>query len=210
MSTPPAPFASVIQMVVKGKLHGSETNNVLHFGTNLNPINIPALLIAWAACVRNHLLPVLSDEFVLEKLVGRQIWPVVQDEVEHIPANVTFTGLPALPSYCSVLFRLGTNGGGRSGKGRFFMPAVVGNDTNKSILTSNGFNKYLPFIACLVSEFLTAGDPPVAPDYHLVVLSRKNAGANFINAGTAVRPVTSISHSNILSTTVSRQLGQGS
>ncbi len=210
MSQVIAPYASVIQVVIKGRLHGSQTNNVLHFGTNQNPINIPALLVAVAACIRQNLLPVLSEEFVLEKLTGKQIWPAVQDEVELVPPNVTFTGLPGLPSFNSVLFRLSTNGGGRSGKGRFFLPGLVANDTSNSKINSNGFAKYLPFIACLAAAFIAGIDPVQRRDYELVVLSRKNAGTNFVNAGTSVRAVTSISHSNVISTTVSRQLGQGS
>lgn len=210
MSQVLAPYASVIQVVVKGRLHGSETNNVIHFGTNKNPIDIPGLLIAVTKCIRDNLLPVLSADFVLEKLTGRQLFPAVLDEVEHVPSAVTFTGLPALPSYCSVLLRFSTGGGGRSGKGRMFLPGVVANDTLNSKLTSNGFNKYLPFIACLVAAFIRSVELGTERDWELVVLSRKNAGANYATAGTAVRAVQQISHSNILSTTVSRQLGQGS
>lgn len=210
MSQVIAPFASVIQTNIKGRIHGSDTNNIWCFGTNKDPIDIPELLLKITVCIRNHLLPVLSEDFSVSKVTGKQLWPAVQDEVEHVPTNLDFTGLPALPSFNSVLLRFSTNGGGRSGKGRSFLPGLVANDTQRSMLTSNGFNKYLPFIACLVASFLTAGDPPVVPDYHLCVLSRKNAGLNYVNAGTAVRLVTNISHSNIISTTVSRQLGQGS
>jgi hypothetical protein len=210
MSQVLAPYASVIQVVVKGRLHGSETNNVLHFGTNKNPINIPALLAEIAVCIRNNLLPVLSDEFSITKLTGRQVWPAVLDEVELVPSQMVFTGLPALPSFVAVLFRLQTGGGGRSGKGRFFLPGVQANDTNKSILTSNGFNKFLPFITCMVAAFIRSIELGEQKDYELVVLSRKNAGANFVNAGTAVRAVQSINHSNILATMHSRKLGVGS
>lgn len=210
MSQVIAPYASIIQVVIKGRIHGSETNNIWHFGTNLDPIDIINLLLKITICFRNHLLPVLSEDFKLEKLTGKRIWPAVEDEVEHIPSNVEFTGLPALPSFNSVLLKFSTNGGGRSGKGRSFLPGLVANDTNKSLLTSSGFNKYLPFIACLVESFVRTVELEGQLDHELVVLSRTKAGLNYVNAGTAVRAVRTISHSNIISTTVSRQLGQGS
>lgn len=202
---------AIIQVVIKGRLHGSETNNVLHFDTSAQPINIPVLLAAIANCIVTTLLPALSEQFIIEKLTGKQIWPAVLDEVDYVPEDeIRGTGLPALPSFCATLFRLTTGGGGRSGKGRFFLPGVIANDVNNSIFTGGGVAKFAPFIACMVAAFLGAIDPADQKTYMLGVLSRKNAGAGYVNADDAFRYVIGISVSNVVAKMGSRKLGQGS
>jgi len=184
-------FARIVQVTIHGRLHGNVTNNVLNFGTDaLNP-NYVQLCLDIIDCIFTALRPGLSDQWTLDKLTAREIFPALADPIDVLPPQVTAgTGLPALPSFACYLVNLYTGGGGRKGRGKMFLPAVIANNVNSGILSGNGQTAILAFLVCMAGKFINQAEPAAPRTYQWGVLSRVIAGANNANAGAALRPIT--------------------
>jgi hypothetical protein len=205
-----AQYARIVQVVIKGRLHSQETNNVLHFGTNaVNPIYLN-LLLDIIDCLRTQ-RAAFSSNLTIEKLTARELFPVALDELEKSPdPALVGSGLPALPSFNAVLISLSTGLGGRSNRGRLFMPGVIGNDVQNSKMDSFGLAKWQAFVACMVGKFVGAAADVDSKVFNWGVLSRKNSGVNFATADVAFNRVTSAQVKDVIATMHSRKLGVGS
>ncbi len=204
------PFQRVVQVVIKGRLHSQETNNVLHFGTNTVNPNYIQLLLDIIDCLRTS-RAMFTDQFTVEKLTARELFPVPLDEIEQSPnPALVGSGLPGLPSFNAALISLSTGLGGRSNRGRIFMPGLITNDTASSKITAVGLPKWQAFITCMIGKFIAA-DPNVdSIPFHWCVLSRKNSGVNYATAGAAAVAVRSVQIKDVIATMHSRKLGVGS
>jgi hypothetical protein len=169
-------YAHIIQATIIGSLHGSETNNVLHFGTNIDPF-VPADLATdlFAFC-NGALNDAISGEQSIVQLRIRQLTPVLSDAQDFFPAapihGPDFT--PALPSFNAVLVSMKTGLGGRSFRGRIFFPGVKKTDADQSVLTSGGVTSWQAVVDDLVARYVPAAEPAAVKNFNLGVYSKFN------------------------------------
>lgn len=206
----PHPFNRIVQATIVGSLHGQETNNVLHFGVNPAEILLTQLAVAIVTCLVSTFRPMAGDDWLLEKVTVRELYPNLSDPVDYIH-NVTVagTGLPSSPSFVANLARIRTGLGGRRNRGRIFLPAVVENDVTSSRLTDSAMTKFQAFCACLVGQFVKQGEL-AAPDFEIGVLSRTKAKEVGQTIETAFTPATSITPVREVARMGSRRIGHGS
>ncbi len=205
------PPARVVQVSVKGTLHGVETVNVLNFGTDTVNPNYVQLCLDIIDCIRTALRPGLTSQWKLNKLVARELYPVLADPIDVYPTTELIgSGLPGLPSFVAALITLNTGGGGRSGRGRIFIAGVVANDTASGRILTGNLAPFTAFLTCMAGKFINQVEPAVVRNFQWGVLSRKNAGVSFATANTAFRNVTSTKVSDLLATMHSRKIGVGS
>jgi hypothetical protein len=205
-----ADYTRIVQVAIKGRLHGQETINVIHFGTNtVNPAYLQ-LLLDIIDCLRVN-RAMFSDQHTVEKLTARELFPVPLDEIEQTPnPALTGSGLAALPSFNAALISLSTGLGGRSNRGRMFMPAVIAADVNNGKIISTGLPKWQAFITCMIGKFVGAADIVDQKTFNWVVLSRKNSGVNYATADVGAVRVRSAQIKDVVATMHSRKIGVGS
>jgi hypothetical protein len=206
----PAPFPRIVQATVVGKLHGQETNNVLHFGTSDMEAILIQLAVAIVTCLISTFRPMTSDEWVLEKVVVRELHPELGDPIDYIHnVAVAGTGLPTSPSFVAYLMRIKTGKGGRSNRGRTFWPGVIENDVTKSLLTDGSMDKFVAFCNCLRDAFIKQGEL-AEPTWNLGVLSRTRAAIPPNTISSAFTPATSLVPVREVARMGSRKVGVGS
>lgn len=209
----PAATNDCWQVRVQGRIEGQVTENVLHFKTLSDTDDIELRLIAALVnCFVTNFIPAASSAWALERVVWKQVTPTLG--VEHVYT----TGLPvsgsgaatALPSFNSAVLSIRTLAGGRSHRGRMYLPAIPEAATTISAFdTGNAYwTALVAFAACLVTEFVF--HDPVGPNHQqLCVYSRKIGGATFpygLGGFTAVETVTPVVQ---IGTTRSRKVGRG-
>jgi len=204
------------QVRIIGRQEGQETQNVMHFrcasGAGDDDV-LTHLILVLAQCFIDHVLPVLSSSWTFEKILWKRVTPTLGEEIESVPAGAAAGGgnAAALPSYCAVVFSVKTGVGGRSHRGRFFIPGIPENVTTDSFLdTGNAFwTGMLAFAACLVTNFVI-GDPPGAHAWQMEVYSRKIGGAAFPYGASGYTPMKSVTPRDLIATQRSRKVGRGS
>lgn len=206
----PHPFNRIAQATIVGRLHGQETNNVLHFGVNPAEIALIQLAVIIVGCIVSSFRPMAGDDWSLEKITVRELWPNLSDPVDYIHnVSVAGTGLPSSPSFVANLMRMRTGLGGRSNRGRTFWPAVIENDVTSSRLTDAGYDRFVTFCNCLRDAFIKQGEL-AAPDFEIGVLSRTRAAAVGNTIETAFTPATSLTPVREVARMGSRRIGNGS
>ncbi|SRR5258705_1414259 len=209
----PASTGDKFQVRVVGRMEGQETNNVLHFtaANSIDDVEL-RLILALAECFITHLIPVSSSAHVWERIIWKQVSPVLGVENVTVPAGFAAGGgsAVALPSYCSAVVSIRTLLGGRSRRGRMYIPGIP--ETANTISTFDTGNAYwtglLAFVACLAAKFI-GGDPPAVNTFQINVYSRKIGGSTFpygANGFVAVRSMHAVQQ---LGTTRSRKVGRG-
>lgn len=199
---------AIVQVVVKGQLHGQETNNVLHFGaTGLEP-NYAQLLLDIIDCIFTALRPALTEEWSLTMCTARQLWPVKLDPIEQIPPQATAgTGLPGGVSFSAYLVRIRTGLGGRTNRGRFYIAGTVENDVNLSRLTDAGLARLVTFVNCMIGKFISAEGSTKA--FEIGVLSRKELAAVGATHQTAFTEAKNLVPVREVASMRSRKIGHG-
>lgn len=172
-------FARYARARIKGKIHGQEYVNVLHFGTNENPADFAALQLLLLAlgnailqCAISQLLGATSSDFTLEEVDVQQIFPELTDPViAAAPAGSVGLRGTINVSFESVMMRLKTGHGGKSKRGRNFLPPPGDADVvNSLLIAGDAQNFYSGFVACMAGKFI---GPSATEDFRLGVLSRK-------------------------------------
>jgi hypothetical protein len=210
----PAPWARGAQFRIIGELHGQTTVNVFHAATNTvvndgGPLDQLLLFAAQAIrdCVVDLLLPAVTSDWRFIATEGRQIYPASGDPitVTGVPENVGELG-PCSHSISSALMRVRTGTGGRSGRGRMFLPPP--GEPQIAVSTIDGPTLVLlaAFASCIAVKFI--GQNPET-EWHLGVLSRKNLAAVGGSFDAAFRVATTLSPVADLSYLGSRRLGRG-
>lgn len=210
----PAAINDIFQVRLVGRQEEQETNNVFHFSCVGASADTEANLITpLLTCVLTHVVPVASAQWELVKAIWKKVSPTLGVETETLPASsgVGQGNAAALPSYSSVVFSIRTAQGGRSKRGRFYLPGIPEDVTTNSKL--NAGNAYwtamLAFAACLVSQFVHP-DPAGGTDlFDMGVYSRKIGGAAFPYGATGFTAMTTCTPHVELATTRSRKLGRG-
>lgn len=207
---------NIIECRTIGKLENQDYVNVVHFAddTNLVPDVDPtpllvALAEAYILCWVQHMLPVLTPSFVLEKVTAKMISPEVGDEVEVStgagPGQAS--SVDGLPSFCSVKVEKKTGGGGRSGRGRMYLPPLPESRTTNSILDADGKTAIQAFLACIIGKFVGASK---TTQFEIGVLSRKPIINPLSGLDVNFRGCTQIVLSDHLAIMGRRKVGSGS
>lgn len=174
------PFVRIIEARIRGTMHGQETFNVFHFGTNAAPGDMPALVAllielaeAIIFCAINQLTPAVTSDWTLEEVDVKQLHPVLTDPVAvAAPAGTVGTRASTNVSFAAVLMRIKTGFGGKSKRGRRFLPPPGDADMTNSLLVAGPANDfYSGFIQCLTDRFV---GPTATEQFRLGVLSRKH------------------------------------
>lgn len=211
----PAPWASIAEGRIVGRLHGVETVNVFHFGTNTvvnDPPQLDQLLLQIAAalleCTRDTLLPAVTSDWTLVQCDAQRLYPALSDPVidTGLPADVGALG-PTSVSFAASLLNLRTGIDGRRGRGRKFLPPPGEPQVAQSDIDGPTLALIAAFAVCLGSKFI--GNNP-ATDWRLGILSRadlEEIGGTFDNS---FRQVVSINPVVRLAVLRSRKVGRGS
>jgi hypothetical protein len=202
------------QVRIVGRMEGQETNNVLHFAcTGADSDVLTNLILVLAECFITHLLPVLSSSWSLESIKWKRVSPTLGQEIVSIPVGAGAGGgnAAALPSYCSAVISIRSSLGGRSHRGRMYIPGIPEAATiNSSFDDTDAFWAGLvAFAACIVTNFVV-GDPPGAPSWQMMIYSRKLGGANFPYGAAGFTAMKGLVPVKLLGTTRSRKVGRGS
>jgi hypothetical protein len=209
----PGAVGDAYEVRVVGRIDGQVTNNVFHFkvATPIDDIEL-RIIVALATCFVDHLKPILSSSFQIENIVWKQVAPVLG--VEHIYTGPDFGpcngNAAALPSYASVVLSLRTLQGGKSHRGRKYIPGIPENATTNSTLDANGafWAAIIAFAACVAGKFILTDSPP-ANAAQLMVYSRKLGGSKAPYGNAGFTAVTAINPVQVLGTTRSRKVGVG-
>jgi hypothetical protein len=200
---------------IVGRLHGSTTNNVLHFREQTgSPLDDPALqailtrlAAAVFACVLDTLIPAVTSDWTFVRVEAQTYAPTLSDAVvQEAQAGVVGELSPTSVSFASALVNLKTGGGGRRGRGKIFLPPPGEQEVQESLLNGPTHDLLEAFLQCLFAKFVggTRTDPA-----EWCVFSRANAGALLGDVSTANRPVLQAIPSSVIARCGSRKLGKG-
>lgn len=204
------------QVRIKGRIDGQETNNVLVFrcvsGAGDSDVLVHLIQVL-ATCFVTHLLPVLSSAFTLEQIIWKRVSPTLGPEIVSIPTGFGAAGQAGeqLPSFTSAVISIRSSLGGRSHRGRMYVPGAPLTAVNGSSWDpGNAFWLGLvAFAACLVTNFIP-GDPPGNNAWAMGIYSRKIGGSTFPYSLSGFTPMKEALPQALVGTTRSRKVGRGS
>lgn len=210
----PLPQNGLVQVRIVGRMDGQETNNVLHFtaASAIDDIDLRIIQVL-ANCFITNLLPVLSSSWTLEAMRWKIVAPALGVEQISVPLGAGAGGgsAVALPSFASAVLSIRTSLGGRSRRGRMYIPGIPEGQT-----TNSSFDSALPlwagliaFAACVAGAFIP-GDPPGSNAPAFGIYSRKLGGATFPYNPVGFATMAAINPVSIIGTTRSRKVGRGS
>jgi len=210
----PAPWSAGAECRIVGSLHGVETVNVWHFATN-EVINddpsldtlLQQLITAMSQCVRDFLLPAVTSDWRFVQCDARRIAPTFSDPVigTGTPADVGELS-PTSHSVSCSLVSIRTGGGGKSGRGRKFLPPPGEAEIANSLINDATLLLIAAYLACVAEKFAGAN---ATTFWRVGVLSTKKLhalGGSFDNAfreATQLSPVANVHYLG------SRQIGHG-
>jgi len=197
-----------------GKLQGQDCINVFTFATNTvvnDPPAIDTLLLQIAEglldCAVTTLLPAVTSDYTLVACDARLIYPAPGDPViaTAVAGSVGTSG-PTNVSFASSLMNIRTGTGGRSGRGRKFLPPPGDDAITNSVLDPDTMVQLANFGLCLAGKFMNINK---TTDWQLGVLSRKIAGANNAAFDNGFRIATQLSAVQEVALMSSRKVGRG-
>jgi hypothetical protein len=198
----------IAQVTIRGGIHGVQTNNVLSFRSNNSLTDVNSILVDLLDCVRTTLFPALSNDWVLDSLRGKVIYPAPGDEIiiaaESTDKGNKLTGGDV--SFAAALVQVRTGLGGRSKRGRFFLAGVDEGGIESSRLTNGELALIAAFAACLAGKFLGGFG---LTGWNLGVYSRKLRLANPNEPANFFFPATQLVAVPVVATMHSRKIGQG-
>jgi len=186
-----APWSGGAELRMIGEIHGSQTVNVLHFATNtvINDAQsqidlLLALAQAMLACVLDQLMPAVTSDWQLKSIDAKLISPQLSDPVEVIPPSSESHGQlsASSTSFISSLILKKTGGGGKSGRGKIFLPPAGEAEIANSAIDGPTLLLLAAFVACVAGKFIGAG---ATENWRIGVLSHKKltaAGGTFDNS----------------------------
>lgn len=175
----PAPWAGGAQARIIGELHGQQTVNVLHFGTNDALITdngtLDQILLQLAEairdCVVEFLLPAVTQDWRFIRTEAKRIFPSATDPIiaTGVPENIGELG-PTSVSFASSLVTVRSGFNGRRGRGRMFLPPPGEPQIADSLVDGPTLVLLAAFTACVATKFMGAN--PTTP-WHFGILSKK-------------------------------------
>lgn len=209
------PWAAGCRVRLLGKIHGQDTVNVIHFATN-TVINDPAqrdalilaLLVAVLDCVGQQLLPAVTADWTCTGAEGISIYPVLGDPIfQAADPGTVGTLSPSSTSFIASLVEIRTGLGGRTHRGRFFLPPAGEAGTNNSLLIQSVMDELVAFVTCLAGKFIGVG---ATEPWRIGVLSRKLLAGNANNFNQAFTEATSLIPQDKAAIMGTRKVGRGS
>ncbi len=212
----PSPYSGVARLRIMGRIHGQQTVNVLHFGTNIavfdatnQSVKLNELIAAILDCIRTTLLPALPLDWNLERVTAQAIHPAASDEVEVAAVGTDIGGgSDSDVSFASQLLSIKTGQGGLRKRGRIFMPPPPEGGVTQSRLTGPQLALIAAFAACLASKFIAGG--AALTEWRLAVLSRTTLAAAGGTVNNSITEATSVTATNIVAVLGRRKVGRGS
>jgi hypothetical protein len=217
MATEAAAPGDLYQVVVAGTLEEQECLNVWDFKclNGDSDVNLHLILV-FINCFITNLLPVLSNNYVLNEVRWKKVSPSLGIEHVTIPAGAGpgQNDGDGLPSYVSAVMSKHTLLGGRSHRGRVYIGGIPESDTTGSLINIEPPNAalwtaLLAFAACVVSAFVHPDPAGGSNIWNVGVYSRKIGGATFPFSPTGFTSMTEIVPHRELATTRSRKIGRG-
>jgi hypothetical protein len=210
----PASIGDRYQVRIVGVMEGQQTNNILYFGSVNGDTDVEVhLILVLAACFVTHLIPVMSSVWTLQELRWKRVYPTLGTENITVPPGTLVGGAAAtaLPSFCSAVVSIRTALGGRSKRGRMYIPGIPESATIVSAFdTGNAFwTAFVAFLACIATNFVQTG-PPGANAWQQEIYSRKIGGSTFPLGLSGFESVKTLKPVQQLGTTRSRKVGVGS
>jgi len=212
----PAPWVAGGEARIIGEIHGQETVNVFHFATN-SQINdegdLDNLLLQLAEalldCAITTLLPAVTSDWRLVQCDAKRIYPATSDPIiATAPSDSVGQRGPTSVSFACSLINKRTGNGGRTGRGRMFLPPAGEADITASILENDVLLLLAQFGLCLAGKFLGSS---ASTTWRMGVLSHKlftqSVGGGFDNA---FRIITSFNPRADVAVMRSRRKGHGS
>lgn len=173
------------------------------------------VLRAIMECYMNILIPHSGSNLLIETVRGKEVSPTLGPIYELAPEatdNVQGDDVgDTLPSHVSLCVNLHSTRGGRSGRGRFFIPGVPESASQGSYILSTNiyWTTILAFVACLATKLIHVGEPIGTNQVSWGVMSRKLGGLkppyNSVGFATVTRAVPR----SILGSSNSRKVGRG-
>lgn len=214
-----APWSLGAQVRIVGRLHGQQTMNVLHFATNEvesdvappSPLLV-ALLAAVAECVIEALLAAVTQDWTFEYCDGRYVYnsggsPFGSDPVINTaPAGSVGTLGVASVSFASSLVNIRTGIGGKTGRGKMFLPPPGEAQTANGVADASVQTAITAFLTCMAGKFLGTTPSTV---WRWGVFSRKLGGTNYANFNAGFHIAANISPVATLAVISRRKIGHG-
>jgi len=207
-------YARIFEARLIGSLHGQETVNVLHFGSDETPADDAALAAILAdlalniiTCAIDQLKGGVTSDFTIVRCETKQLFPTPSDpQVSAAPAATVGLGGTTNVSFAAVLVNIRTGGGGRRGRGRIFLPPPGDSAMTNSVFSDGSTTAfYTGFLTCLMGKYVGGSK---TENQTLGVFSRK-AVATGTAALAALRPAISLEINQRISCMRSRKVGHG-
>lgn len=219
----PAALGEIHEVVLKMRQESQTVLNVLYFRTDSAVDDMELrLLTALLTCLATILRPVAASTWQIVGAQGKRVYPDLGPVYEVGPVDADEVQGEAegdaLPSFCSIVVNIHTTRGGRSGRGRMFIPGIPeGATTGSSIQTTNPYwTAIIAYLACVAGAFIKTGSELGTNRIALGVLSRKLGGLGA--DGKPRKPpylaeqwarATKLIPNNLIKTTNSRKIGHG-
>jgi len=211
----PAAVGDVYEVVIEGRTEGQITDNVFHFEcVGADSDVLTHLILVFIQCFIDNVLPVLSSSWALERVRWKRVSPTLGVEQVSVPVGAGAGGgnAAALPSYAAAVISKKTLTGGRSFRGRTYIPGIPEDQTINSAIDISKplWAGLLAFAACVIANFVHPDPAGGSNIWDLIVFSRKingNALPYLDGATTDVREYVPVQQ---LGTMRSRKVGRGS
>jgi hypothetical protein len=193
--------------------------NVLHFATNEvesdvappSPLLV-ALIAAVVDCVITALLPAVTQDWTFEYADGRYVHnsggsPFGSDPVVQTPPpdSVGELGVCSV-SFASSLVNIRTGIGGKTGRGKMFLPPPGEAQTTNGVMDASTATALQAFLTCMAGKFLGTTPSTV---WRWGVFSRKLGGANYSSFDAGFHIAANISPVPTLAVISRRKIGHG-
>lgn len=213
----PEVAGAIWEVVLEGTQERQQVMNVMHFRvvTAVDDMEV-RLLRALIVCLLTILRPVMGSNYQFVRAMGKRVSPDVGPIVElRAESGEEVQGDDAgdtLPSFVSVCTNIHTTRGGKSGRGRMFIPGVPEGATQGSFVeeTNPYWTQILAYLACVASQFVKPNVETGSNVIQLGVMSRKIGGTKppYLAAGFAA--ATRLTPNLKLASSNSRKVGRGS
>lgn len=212
----PAAVGEIHEVVLKMRQESQQVLNVLHFRCDNSVDDMETrLLLALLVCLSTILRPVAASTWQIVGAQGKRVYPDVGPIYEMAPPDpdeVQGEALgDALPSFCSIVVNIHSIRGGRSGRGRMFIPGIPeGASQGSAVPTTNPYwTAIINYLACVAGSFINGDDLPGANQISLGVLSRRLGNLKPPYTATQFARATKLIPNNLIKTTNSRKIGHG-
>lgn len=200
-------------LTVRGTANSTQHIHTLHFREGASVTGAAGLLTAWQGTPMTAYRAMFhTGTTIIESIKAQEICgtPPLPAASEFVPAPAGQLGTRAntnepMPAFLATQVKLTTGLAGRSRQGRFFIGGMWENDNSSNSLATAWVALVQAYCDALKAIFVTPG----APDFRLVVHSRKLAAQVGMQCQNSSTSVTNLIINLQPTTMRSRKLGHG-